>query len=86
MRAGIDAQLALCDHLLRRNAGAPPALQLDPAERCPGSRQQLPHAERLDEVVVGADFEPEDAIDLFATCRQHDDRHQVALAKLPADG
>ena len=49
--------------------------------------QQLTRVERLRNVVVGADFQPHDAIDLFAFGGDHNDRHRVALAaQAAADG
>jgi hypothetical protein len=35
--------------------------------------QQLAVAERLGQIVIGPDFEADDAVDFFATRRQHDD-------------
>ena len=50
----------------------------------PDARRQLAPAERLGDVVVGAELEPEDAIELVAASSQHDDRDVAALAQLAA--
>ena len=46
-----------------------------PAERGPQPGQQLVHAERLGDVVVGAGIERRDLVGLRLAHRQHDDRH-----------
>ena len=38
------------------------------------ARDELVGAERLGQVVVGADVEPDDAVGLFGACGHHDDR------------
>ena len=48
-------------------------------------RDELAQAEGLDDVVVGAQLEPDDAVDLLALRGDHDDRHVGAGAQLPAD-
>jgi hypothetical protein len=45
-----------------------------PAQHSADPGQQFARIERLAEVVVGADFEPNDAIDILLQCRQQDDR------------
>ena len=51
------------------------------------ARQQLARVEGLGQVVVGADFEADDAVNVFAFGRQHDDgRAVVRCAQAPADG
>ena len=40
--------------------------------------------ERLGDVVVGADLQPDDLVDLAVLGGQHDDRHVGALPQLPA--
>src|SRR5713226_5127715 len=40
----------------------------------------------LDQVIVRTHLQTEHAIDFLGTCREHDDRHQVVLAELTADG
>ena len=44
---------------------------------------QLANAERLGEVIVGAAFEAEHLVALFATRRQHQDRHILVRALAP---
>ena len=50
------------------------------------AEQELAHAERLHDVVVGAELEADDAIDLLALRGEHDDlgvaRRRVALQRL----
>ena len=48
-------------------------------------RQQLGAAERLGDVVVGADLEADDAVDLVALGRQDDHRRRHALAAQDAE-
>ena len=63
----------------RRGRRAAPQHRLD-------ARDELARIERLREVVVGADFEPDDAVDVVAFRGEHDDRHVfVAAAQPPAD-
>ncbi len=62
-----------------RRAGAPPALDRTDA------RDELAGRERLDDVVVGAELEADDPVDLLAASGQHDDRHVRGLAHLPAE-
>ena len=45
------------------------------AERGAHARDQLPQPERLRHVVVGADLEADDRVDLGVARRHHDDRH-----------
>ncbi len=48
--------------------------------------EQFARVERLGQVVVGAHFEADDAVDLFALGGQHDDRRIVtAVAQSLAD-
>jgi hypothetical protein len=46
---------------------------------------ELPQRERLGDVVVGAELEAEDLVDLLGLGREHDDRHRRARAHPPAD-
>jgi hypothetical protein len=46
---------------------------------------QLAQAERLRDVVVGAQLEPDDLVELGVLCRQHHDRHARFRADDPAD-
>ena len=66
-------------------AGAASRLERHPAQGGTGPGQQLAHAERLGHVVVRADLQAEDPVHLLGAGGQHDDRHQVVLAELPAD-
>ena len=79
--ARVDPQLAEAHHVAgqRRGGGlGPPQHGLD-------ARDQLAGAERLGQVVVGAEPEPEDLVALLALGRQHDDRDAALGAKLAAD-
>ena len=60
------------------SAGGAPGDGPDPGD-------QLAEAERLDDVVVGAELQEHDAIDLLTAGADHDDRHRAARAQLPAD-
>ena len=55
-----------------------------PAQHRVDARDELARIERLRQVVVGAHLEPDDAIDVLALRRQHDDRHAFAGAAQPA--
>jgi hypothetical protein len=73
----IDAQLADLDG--PDAAGSPIGPAQDGLDPC----HQLARVERLDDVVVGADFEADDAIDLVAPRGEHDDgrfTHPTQLA------
>ena len=54
---------------------------LGPAQHALHAREQLAQVERLADVVVGAHFQPDDAVDHLARRGDHDDRHLVALAQ-----
>src|ERR1700737_709429 len=45
------------------------------------SSEHLTDGERLGDVVVGPELEPDDLVDLSVFCRDHDDRHPAALAE-----
>src|SRR3546814_14558446 len=47
--------------------------------------QQFTRIERLAEIVVGAEFEADDAVDLVAFRRQHQDRQGIVAAQPAAD-
>ena len=49
------------------------------------TRRQLAKAERLGDVVVGAHFEPRDAIALARSSREHDDRGLRGVRSRPQD-
>ena len=48
-------------------------------------RHELVRAERLRQVVVGADLEADDAVGLLGTGREHDDRNRRRLVRSAAD-
>ena len=48
------------------------------------ARDELAEAERLDDVVVGAELQPDDPVDLFGARGHHDDRHVGARPQLAA--
>src|SRR6185295_5610940 len=58
----------------RRTVAGPPEHRANP-------RSHLARRERLDDVVVGAELEADDAVGLFAAGGEHDDRDLGALAK-----
>jgi hypothetical protein len=73
----VDLDRAEVDDWGRSGLGcllAPPQVRPDPGA-------QLAQAERLGDVVVGAEFEPDDLVELGVLRRQHHDRD----ARLPAD-
>ena len=49
-------------------------------------RDELARLERLRQVVVRAELQPDDAVGGLPAGGQHDDRHVAALANAPADG
>ena len=55
------------------------------AQHRPDPRGHLARAERLDDVVVGAELEADDAVGLLAAGGEHDDRDARALAQRAAD-
>src|SRR3954447_21347429 len=55
------------------------------AQRGPDARAELPQRERLGDVVVGAELEAEDLVDLLGLRGEHDDRDGRARAQPPAD-
>jgi len=54
----------------------------DPAQHGPDPGQQFPRVEGLGQVVVGAEFQPDDAVHLFRLARQDDHRHMRFRPKL----
>ena len=66
-RAQLDPERA--DHDVRRRG------RLHAAQDGPHPRDHLRPAERLDHVVVGAELEPDDPLELRPARREHDDRH-----------
>ena len=70
----------------RRAAGPRRAVRrATPARDGADARDQLAQAERLHDVVVGAELEPDDPVGLLAARGDDDDRHVRALAQPPAD-
>src|SRR5512138_3704163 len=61
------------------------SIALSAAQHGFDARHQLAHAERLGDVVVRADLEPDHTVNLFAAGGDHDDRHAAGLAQLAAD-
>jgi len=47
-------------------------------------RHELPRRERLGDVIVRADLEPDDPVRLLITCSQHHDRHLRACPDVTA--
>ena len=69
VRVPVDAQLGdLDDALLVRLAATQDRVDAE---------QELAHAERLDDVVVRAELEADDPVDLFGFRGDHDDRHEL---------
>ena len=79
-RARVEADVADLDHVGRRRR-----IRSAAAEDGADAGDQLGHAERLHEVVVGAELEPHDAIGLEPSGGEHDDRHPRRRADRPAD-
>ena len=63
--------------IVKASVGRPASssVGVDAAQRGAHARQQLVHAERLRDVVVGARVERGDLVALGVARRQHDDRH-----------
>ena len=75
---GVDEDRAdLAYPLAVRHAGRAPEDRLDPGD-------QLAWAERLGQVVVGAQLQAEDAVDLVVAGGQEDDRCPIAVVAEPA--
>src|SRR4051794_8304038 len=78
---GVDVQVAVLDD------GALPLAPIGrrAAQDRPDARHELARVERLREVVVRADLEADDLVDVLVACGQHEDRHVGALANPLAD-
>ena len=78
--SGVDAQVA--------QVGGAAAGQLrgavDPTQQCGDPRDQLAHPERLGEVVVGADGQPDEDVGLVVACGEHQHRHRPDGLDAPA--
>ena len=77
--AQVHLDIPQADHFLGRRAlpGSP--------QDGPHPRHQFPRRERLDQIVVGAQLEPENAIDLVVARGEEQDRHLAASADVAAD-
>ena len=69
VRVAVDAQAAEADD---RGLGVVAARGIGATEEGADAQHELAHAERLHDVIVGADLEADDAIDLLALRRTHD--------------
>src|SRR5688500_7065068 len=78
----VDAQIARVDGLFGRRSGTH---HLGTAQRRLDAAAELAHRERLGDVVVGADLEAEDLVDLVVLGREHDDRDLAAGPQPAAD-
>ena len=72
------------------SSGSSSALRVAPgharaAQRRLHAAAELAQRERLGDVVVGAELEAEDLVDLLGLGGEHDDRHRRARAQPPAD-
>src|SRR6266542_1842700 len=61
------------------------SVELAPAQDCPRPADELGHRERLRDVVVGAQLEPEHPVDLGVARAQEDDRDVALSPQRPAD-
>ena len=66
----------------RRSPAAGRPCRLHPPQHAPDPGQKLARVERLRDVVVGAELEPDHPVDDLAGRGQHDDRHIAAAAQL----
>ena len=62
-----------------------PRRPLGPAQDRPDARDELARAERLGQVVVGAELEPEQLVELVVAGREHHDRDRRVAAQLAGD-
>ena len=63
----VDLDVRGTDDVGSHLAAGTPQYRLDP-------RNELPRAERLDHIVVGAQLQTDDSVGLVRSCRQHHDR------------
>ena len=80
---GVEADVA--DLEGRRRGGGRRGALAGAAQHRADAGDELGHAERLDQVVVGAELEADDAVGLKAAGGEHDDRHLGGGADCPAD-
>ena len=79
--AEVDLQVARRQRLLVLGAGG---AHLRPSQGGLDARAELAHGERLGDVVVGPQLQPEHLVDLLGLGGQHDDRHRAAGPQAPA--
>ena len=79
-RAGVDPHIAGIEHLAVHQC-----LTIGAAQDGADARQQLAQAEWLGDVIVGAEFEAGDAVDLVLAGGEHQDRRITLLAQDAAD-
>ena len=79
--AGVDQQVAVPDLV----TFVAPAVERRAAEDALHARDELAGVEGLRQVVVGADLEPDDLVDILVAGGQHQDRHVRSLAHAAAD-
>ena len=82
MPGGIEPHVADLEHLT--GLCHPGVLTSPTAQRRAHARHQLAQAERFGHVVVGADLESDDRVDLGVASGDHDDGHLRTRPKLPA--
>ena len=88
MLAAEDGQSADMDAVLlnvsfRHSAAVIPQV---PAKLGLDSRNQFKWVERLGDIIIRADSQPGNLIDILDPCRQHDNREKMLLAYLAAKG
>ena len=74
MRARVETDLSELVNLVASSG------RMRPAHNRLDACNELPWIEWLRQVVVGAEFQAYDAIDVFAARREHDDRHIAGLS------
>ena len=79
---GVEGDVADLERLAAQLVA--PRLVGPAAQHGPHAGHQLAQPVRLGDVVVGADLEPDDGVDLAALGRDHDDRHRRPAAELAA--
>ena len=79
--AGVDREVAVADDGALRQA----ALRRRAAQDRLHAGDELARVERLRHVVVGADLEADDLVDVLVARREHEDGHVGGRADAPAD-
>src|SRR5207248_6695394 len=74
-RRDVDDDVAELERVRRRRLVA-----VTTAKRGADAREELREAERLRDVVLGAELEPRDLVDLAGAGRKNDDRHAETFA------